>query len=262
MKQQVARSLVIGPVVPPEQFLAVHRFCYILKGKMEGHFGNKYYSVQAGQCGIMRKNYLGRHSDQKEASKVDKVVFIFDDAFLQMFQEKHHIVAAKFKSAEPIIPISVNKVLANFIASLSPYYNHEGVIDKAIFDLKREELLIILLQAQPEISGLLFDPAPPEKIDLEEFMNQHYIFNVKLERFAYLTGRSLSAFKRDFKQIFNDTPNRWLVQKRLTTAYKLIKEGKKPAQIFLDLGFEDLSHFCYAFKKRFGVTPTALATSR
>lgn len=78
-----------------------------------------------------------------------------------------------------------------------------------------------------------------------------------MERFAYLTGRSLSAFKRDFAAIFSDTPGRWLVQRRLQEAHFLIeKKGQKPSDIYLDLGFEDLSHFSFAFKKRFGKSPS------
>jgi AraC-like DNA-binding protein len=126
--------------------------------------------------------------------------------------------------------------------------------------VKYEELLIILLKNQPELAGIFFDYAKPEKINLEEFMNRNYKFNVSVERFAYLTGRSISAFKRDFKTIFNQTPNRWLIQKRLQEAYFLIsKKGEKASQIYLDLGFEALSHFSYAFKKLFGITPTELA---
>jgi len=84
-----------------------------------------------------------------------------------------------------------------------------------------------------------------------------------MQRFAYMTGRSISAFKRDFKQIFNDTPNHWLVQKRLQEAHFLIeKQAKKPSEIYFDLGFKDLSHFSFAFKKQFGLAPTEIARSR
>ncbi|WP_308993454.1 AraC family transcriptional regulator [Mariniflexile litorale] len=112
---------------------------------------------------------------------------------------------------------------------------------------------------KPELYGVFFDFGKPEKINMEEFMNQNYKFNVGIERFAHLTGRSLSAFKRDFKQIFNDTPNRWLIQKRLQEAYFLInKKKQKPSEIYIDLGFEDLSHFSFAFKKQFGMSPKNL----
>ena len=91
-------------------------------------------------------------------------------------------------------------------------------------------------------------------------VNRNYRFNISVERFAYLTGRSLSVFKRDFEKIFHDTPSHWLVQKRLQEAYFLIeKKHEKPSAIYLDLGFEDLSHFSYTFKKLFGLAPKQLA---
>lgn len=90
-------------------------------------------------------------------------------------------------------------------------------------------------------------------------MNRNFTFNVNIDRFAYLTGRSVSAFKRDFRAIFNETPNRWLIQKRLQEAHFLIsRENKRPSDIYLGLGFEDLSHFSFAFKKLFGVRPSTL----
>ncbi|WP_348970676.1 helix-turn-helix domain-containing protein [Chondrinema litorale] len=45
-------------------------------------------------------------------------------------------------------------------------------------------------------------------------------------------------------------------------AYFLIeKASKRPTEIYLDLGFETLSHFSFTFKKQFGHTPTDLAES-
>ena len=86
---------------------------------------------------------------------------------------------------------------------------------------------------------------------------RNYKFNVTLERFAFLTGRSLSAFKREFQQTFNNTPGSWLMEKRLREAhFQITQKGQKPSDIYLDLGFEDLSHFSFAFKKLFGHAPS------
>jgi AraC-like DNA-binding protein len=32
--------------------------------------------------------------------------------------------------------------------------------------------------------------------------------------------------------------------------------GKKPSDVYLEVGFEDLSHFSFAFKKEFGKAPS------
>ena len=90
-------------------------------------------------------------------------------------------------------------------------------------------------------------------------MNRNFHFNVQLKRFAYLTGRSLATFKRDFEKIFHTSPGQWLLQRRLQEAHYLITEkGRAPSDVYLDLGFEDLSHFSFAFKKEFGKAPSLL----
>lgn len=259
MKTSVNKTCLIGPAIRPEQFIAEHLFFYLVNGTMSGYYGGKNYTLKPGEYGIVRKNRLGRLDSSKENHQAKKIIFVFDEPFLKAFQEKHKIQLATSQSEEPFLRLSDNGMIVNFIRSLLPYYNELGQIDKAFFDLKREELLLILLRWQPGLSGVFFDYRIPGKIDLEEFMERNYKFNVSIERFAYLTGRSLSAFKRDFKTIFNDTPNHWLVQKRLREAHFLIQNKQaKPSDIYLDLGFEALSHFSFAFKKLFGFTPTAL----
>jgi AraC-like DNA-binding protein len=116
-----------------------------------------------------------------------------------------------------------------------------------------------LLQAHPELAAILFDFGIPEKIDLEAFMARNFRFNVSIQRFAYLTGRSLTSFKRDFERTFHDAPSRWLTRRRLEEAYFLMeKKGRRPSDVYIEVGFEDLSHFSYAFKKQFGFAPTKI----
>lgn len=103
----------------------------------------------------------------------------------------------------------------------------------------------------------------PHKIDLEKFMLHNFHFNVPVEKFAQLTGRSLAAFKRDFMKTFGTPPRHWLQNKRLNEAKHLIENKHlTPSAIYLDLGFESLSHFSHSFKKKFGKAPTALMQAR
>src|SRR5690606_27801355 len=104
----------------------------------------------------------------------------------------------------------------------------------------------------PEIDNTIAHFEAPHKIDLEEFMEKNFMFNMPLEKFSYLSGRSLTTFKKDFLNIFNLTPQRWLTQKRLALAhYQLTVKQKKPTEVYLESGFENLSHFSYAFKKQY-----------
>jgi AraC-like DNA-binding protein len=254
------KSCYIGPHISPEQFVAEHFFLYLAKGSMEGYDGHKHYMLNAGEYCLVRKNHLARYTKHKDNGAFEKVVVVFDEAFLNTYKQKHNAVAAKPTLRSAFVPLTASPLVLNFIQSLRPYYNGAGKIEDVFADVKREELLLILLQGNPALAAIIFDTGAPAKMDLKAYMNRNYKFNVSVERFAYLTGRSLSAFKRDFKDVFGDTPSRWLVQRRLEEAHFLInKKAKRPSDIYLDLGFEDLSHFSFAFKKKYGLNPSGLA---
>ena len=171
---------------------------------------------------------------------------------------------AGYRSEKPIngsavIEVKPDPLYRNYFDSLSPYMQLDGEDDKGLLVLKLREAALLLLKVNPEMKDILFDFSEPGKIDLEAFMNKNFQFNVDLNRFAYLTGRSLATFKRDFEKLFHITPSRWLQQRRLQEAHYLIKEkGKTASDIYLDLGFEDLSHFSFAFKKQYGLAPSRI----
>lgn len=224
MKATEIRSCYIGPEISPEQFIPEHFFLYIAKGAIHGYDGHRGHSLRSGEYCLVRKNRLARYNKEKENNEFEKVIIIFDEKFLRKFQEKHKPGITAHHSTDTFIVLNKQELVPNFISSLMPYYNRAGRIDKSFADVKREELLLILLKKQPELASVFFDYGIPQKINIEAFMNRNYRFNVSIQRFAYMTGRSLSAFKRDFRATFNDTPNHWLVKKRLQEAYFLIEK--------------------------------------
>lgn len=226
---------------------------------MISYDGYKHYKMQAGDYCIARKNHLVRYTKHKEDGLFEKVLITFDEAFLRKFLKRHPYHIEPTDNTDSFLFINEDKLIQNFIHSLEPYYNGTEQLDDAFSDVKREELLIILLKNNPDLANIFFNFNTPHKIDLESFMNHNFKFNISLERFAFMTGRSLSTFKREFKTIFNTSPGKWLMDKRLQEAYFLLdKENKKPTDIYVDLGFEDLSHFSYVFKKQYGFSPAQL----
>ncbi len=93
-------------------------------------------------------------------------------------------------------------------------------------------------------------------IDIEIVMLEKFLFNLKVEEFAKLCGRSLSAFKRDFKNTFNTTPSRWIKSKRLEHARVLLIESNLNInQISYDCGYRNSSHFIKSFKEKYNIPP-------
>lgn len=169
-------------------------------------------------------------------------------------------VTAKTTPVPGIRSYSNHPLLESCLASLIPYFEVEGVFPENLALLKITEAISILRNIDPGIDSVFANFEDPHKVELVSFMERNYMFNMPLEKFGYLTGRSLTTFKRDFKKAFNTTPQKWLTQKRLELAhYELAEKGRKPVEICYEIGFENLSHFSYAFKKHFGYAPTSLA---
>lgn len=259
MRDTVISNCYITPNPSTEQFIPAHTFMYLAEGFMTIYDGSKEYKLKPGDYGIGKRNHLAKYTKQPDQGAFKKIYIAFDQEFLKQFNETYHHTAGRNKSIHAIVPLKKSRIVENFIQSIILVSNEYGTINEPLLSIKRSELLLILLKVNPELADIFFDFSNPGKINLERFMNANFKFNVSLERFAFLTGRSLSTFKRDFKKIFNATPEHWLVQKRLEEAYYLIdKKSKKPSEIFIDLGFEDFSHFSFAFKKLFGHPPTQL----
>ena len=67
---------------------------------------------------------------------------------------------------------------------------------------------------------------------------------------------SVSQFGRAFKKATGLTPHRWLVQRRLEQAMDLLLGSNLPlAEIALDCGFSEQSHFTRTFTRLVGTSP-------
>jgi pimeloyl-ACP methyl ester carboxylesterase/AraC-like DNA-binding protein len=94
------------------------------------------------------------------------------------------------------------------------------------------------------------------KVDIESTMLNNFQYDLKIEEFAKLCGRSLSVFKRDFEELYQMTPYRWLKAKRLDYAKTLLFESDLNVnQICYESGFKNTSHFIESFRKRFELPP-------
>src|SRR6185369_9365969 len=87
-------------------------------------------------------------------------------------------------------------------------------------------------------------------------MYNNYTFNLSLEEYAKLAYKSLPTFKREFKKLFNDSPARWVLNKRLALASELLQNSPKNiGEICFECGFENQAHFSRVFKEKTGLSP-------
>jgi len=218
-------------------------------------------SMKKGELLLVRKHQLGQLIKRPLPGEDYQtiVIFLLEEMLRKIALEEQMAVARKYNGPANVL-VPANDFLKGYFQSVLPYIsNPEEKMKHTLGILKVKEAVQLLLQAMPALREFLFDFSEPHKIDLEKFMLGNFQFNVPIDRFAQLTGRSLAGFKRDFQKIFGMAPRQWLQQKRLTEARHLIEtKHKRSSEIYLDLGFESLSHFSHSFKKQFGRSPSEL----
>jgi AraC-like DNA-binding protein len=244
-----------------EQCVSEHAFTYQMAGTLGLSDGQKTVVSKPDSIVLVKRNTLVKFvKTPPPGGDFESLSLRLPQEVLRATSMEYGLKAKTVSTLSfPVVQFKMNALLKAFIASLLAYHQSGKQISAAMIELKMKEAILTMIETKPELKDVLFNFSDPHKIDLEAYMNQNFHFNVQLDRFAYLTGRSLATFKRDFQKIYGTTPGKWLVHKRLQAAHFLIKERHKSAsEIYLDLGFEDLSHFSYAFKKEFGQSPSRL----
>jgi len=240
-----------------------HLLVWLLSGETRLIMADATYGFQANQIFLIPRHQLATVINSTVTGQPHRSVAMhLTTAGLREFYRETEARTAPVSDGR-IRRFDGHPLLKSFLASLLPYFEIRDPFPETIAALKIREAVSILRIIDPDIDGLLTSFADPGKIHLAEFMEKNYMFNMPLKKFGYLTGRSVSTFNRDFKKIYQTTPQKWLTQKRLALAYyQLAEEKKRPVDVYLEVGFEDLSHFSSAFKKQYGYAPTALAQKK
>lgn len=245
-------SCHLGPGISAEHVVREHFFVWVMKGEMQIYDGSRTLRLPAGRGCLFLKNHLVRYTKTPGEGGFLKVVVVLDEGFLRSFDHQSGPPKGAFPGG--VVEVAPFVELEAYLQGLGdrPSTDRERWDDQM-----RRRFLALLLAHHPELSDALFRFGPPQKINLEEFMNRSFRFRVPLGEFARLSGRSLSTFKREFPQLLGDTPGRWLTRRRLEEAYFLLStQGKTVGEAGLLVGFENLSHFSHSFRKRFGVAPS------
>lgn len=243
-----------------EQFIPEHVVSFQISGETHISHQKGTLILKEGQLMIAHRNQLAKAFKYPAKDKEYRVLSVMLHADrLKRYAMEHPVASDKKYTGDFNILLEPNAFLESYFNSLLPYIEQSTAVSKQMETMKVNEIVTLLLENHPQIKTFLFDFSEPFKIDLKEFMVKNYQYNAPLESFAKLTGRSLASFKRDFDKIFQVSPRKWLKEKRLTEAYYLIEaKQQKPSDIYLELGFENLSHFYTSFKEKFGVTPAGI----
>ncbi|GAL84746.1 AraC family transcriptional regulator [Sporocytophaga myxococcoides] len=237
-----------------------HILAYVYSGELWIQEGDKNLIAGPQSTVFIRRNHLIRFLIKNgQDEKIQIALLVLNrNVLIHFYQQLNKAILPEtnegFKVSFLTIPSEAET--ESFFLSLIPYINSSRQPIDKIMELKLTEAIHILLHSDKRVASTLFDFAEPWKLDILDFMNNNFMYDLSIKEIALYTGRSVATFKRDFKKISELSPQKWIIKKRLEYAQQKLKEGKKVSDIYLDLGFISLSHFSTAYKREYGIAPT------
>lgn len=248
--------------IDAEQIGIFSKFDYVvhvLSGKKTYKTVNGEWILTSGQTLYLRKGAEIIH--QYFDDEYCMLGFFLSDELIKETYEEAQGQAVLQKSIDvpdfTALPVKKNTFLEGYFHSMLNYFRGINRPPDHIMVLKLKELLITLMDSDPSLTTYFSELAQSERPSLRKIMENNFCFNLNLAQYAELTQRSLSTFKREFKQVFNDTPGRWLTKRRVKhAAYQIANSNLSISQLAYESGFEDLSHFSRAFKQIMEMSPS------
>lgn len=245
-----------------QTMLKEHFLLFAIEGLNELRIGSQFFSVKKGEMLLIKKAAyveIVKSGDALNDFMYESVSFslkkdiIID--FIKLIEMDHYEKEKEHESKALIY--SYGERLKTFLESLKPYFNDNENIKTGLFKLKILELLYDLSQSNPKFLNQLINIDQNKTRDLLKTIEEHYLRPYSLQELAYISGRSLSSFRREFESLFQMKPAKWIQEKRLHKAKELLLTTQLTiANVCYEVGYENVSHFSRLYKSYFGYNPT------
>lgn len=249
-----------------EGYISNHVISILLKGQQKiKTYEEKTITIHAGEILFIPRGLYHITDLVPVEGYFHSLLFYFNDTTLEQFLSTASVREIAKKNIPEFLKIGVNPTISFFATSLIQIYQPNKIQDKTFLNIKILELLHLIneLVTDQEFVEFIFQLTLPSKRNIKQFIQNNFDKPLKIEDYAYLTGRSISTFRRDFKEQFDTTPKKWLKEKRIEKAIHLLEEKEwSVTQLAFEVGYENISYFIKEFKNHVGLSPKQYMLSK
>ncbi|MDA0348573.1 MAG: helix-turn-helix transcriptional regulator [Verrucomicrobia bacterium] len=249
---------------PRNIFVTEHTLIFVSKGAKEFRFPDKEIIVEAGKAIFLKRGCYLLCESVPDHSRYESISIFFNESAVQKFWLGLDLSDTNSSSVSPenseMVILEMSPALEHFRDTIMSCFSYEGSFLEQLLTMKLHELLLLLLDTPiaGELKAFFGEIFDEKRTDPEYIVSENVLTPLSLEDYARLSNRSLSSFKRAFKQKTGQTPGNWILDNRLKHARMLVQAtGKTISEIGGESGFNNASSFIRSYRTRFGVTPVA-----
>ncbi|WP_162903106.1 helix-turn-helix domain-containing protein [Taibaiella koreensis] len=238
-----------------------HVLLCVLQGSVLLTMGAQTYTIAKNEMTLLKKATVVPY-EKKGDSDGEHIyyglMFSIKDDLIKSFLATTEKITPKGTSGEIRTGVhAMTECLITFASSLRPYFQNTAEVYPGQLSLKMKEMLYHLGIGNHALYQQLLQFHQPVQTGIQYIMEEYYTSPVPIAELAYMSGRSLSSFKRDFQAVYNMPPATWIRKRRLQKAKEMLEATQLPvSDICFSLGFENMSHFSRIFKDFHGQAPS------
>jgi len=237
--------------------LSMNMFSFLQVGKKQVHFADTSVAVNAKQSLLLKKGrWLWTELLDADTRYYCKLLFFSEHKLIE-FLDKNRTDWKPNKAEKSYFIIENDPYIISYLNSLNNLKNSSTDFINDLLAVKFEELMLYLIHKYGyKFQLYLHSLISKEASQFRKVIENNVYSNLNLDEIAFLCNMSLSTFKRNFKTEYKISPGKWFRDQRLQRAKDLLESGTlKPSDIYLDIGYNNLSNFSTAFKNKFGINP-------
>ena len=237
-------------------------FMFVKEGEMAVRTPSQHFPI-GREYGLLAKcfDYFLETSQRQQAENGPLEVLgvlLYPEVVEELFD--FELSKSQFRVDFNAKQVQVDQLLAAFRDSIDILLDHPELADEALVKTKLREFVLLISKTQGAPSHLDFLSAMFHKTasDFRSTILHNQYASLSLDEFAFLCSMSVSSFKRKFKEVFGESPRKYLAAKKLQKSAQLLKHSDlRISEIAYDCGFESISAFNRNFKSHFGMSPSA-----
>lgn len=262
----VLANLVLEPPfeVNLESLVDEARILYVVKGQSILRTPINTLHIHTGDSIIMNSGNIVNNWREHAGSKTAEVILIrlFPEMIKDIYKNLSHLPTHKKETSPYLLPaykIDANETVDKYADGLRYYFNKPELLQEELISVKIREFIFLLssLANDNALQFTLQNMFTPIEHKFSAVINANIFENIQLNELAHLSGLSLSSFNRKFKKIYNESPKKYILTKRLERAKELLSLSEaRISEIAFDCGFDDPANFTKSFSAQFGISPS------
>ena len=236
-------------------------FIFVNKGEFSVRSQIDYMDLNQAQ-GLLAKclNYFFEKKSRPEIpnEEIEVIAVLLYPSIVQELFE-FDVFDSEYSFDFNLKQIEIDRLLENFRDSINILLDNPELADDKIVETKLREFILLVSKSQEAPSQLDFLAAlfKPSHIEFKSTIQQNLYSDLSMEELAALCHLSMASFKRKFKEVFIESPKKYIVKKKIERAAELLKsKDLRVSDIAFDVGFESLSTFNRNFTILYGKSPT------